>query len=306
MDVSCNLTTFKFFVRVPPGLYCHPIERAYCQVKPERIETHTGGVPGAGSGLRVLLRPGGPRPNPEGAGRARGRGFPQPPGRDNRHRFPRELQPLKPSRPRRSPAREWRWGSPGPGYPPDKGLFAPSKHSTPPSAATARASSAPAPVPPLRAGGDLPGMPAVLPASLPCRFSFNPENESLPSNLHPTSDPSTSEPSPACLPSPSPSLTFGASGLVSRAGKEKGVEGLLLFSVFIPLSRLPAPSAWKRGCELEKGCATCRKVLFQEKKAEREVLGTNSHVSPHVTYENCPFLPFLGSRGGVGGRLRYL
>lgn len=71
--MSCNLTTFKFFVRVPPGLYCHPIERAYCQVKPERIETHTGGAPGAGSGLRRLLGPGHPCPAPrERAGRRAG------------------------------------------------------------------------------------------------------------------------------------------------------------------------------------------------------------------------------------------
>lgn len=33
------------------------------------------------------------------------------------------------------------------------------------------------------------------------------------------------------------------------------------------------------------------------------VLGTDSHVSPYVTYKNWPFLPFLGSRRGW---LRYL
>lgn len=77
-------------------------------------------------------------------------------------------------------------------------------------------------------------MPAVPPASLSRRFSFNPENETLPSNLHPTPDPSTSELSPACLPSPSPSLTFGASGLVSRAGKERGVGGCFYFPFLFP------------------------------------------------------------------------
>lgn len=80
--------------------------------------------------------------------------------------------------------------------------------------------------------------------------------------------------------------------------EKRGVWGAaFIFPFYSPLPA-PAPSVWKRGCKLEKGCTTSREVLFQDKKDEREVLGTNSHVSPHVTYKNCPFFPFLGSRGG--------
>lgn len=105
---------------------------------------------------------------------------------------------------------------------------------------------------------------------------------------------------------------FGSSGarLPSRkiAGWRGGGGGAaFLFPFPSPPPESPPPPAWKRGCELEKGGTSCREGLFQEKKSERAVLGTDSHVSPYVTYKNCPFLPFLGSRGGgVGGRLRYL
>lgn len=155
-------------------------------------------------------------------------------------------------------------------------------------------------------------MPAVPPASLPRRFSLNPEKEGPP--RHPSTPPAT-PPARSRLPPASPRPLHrslwelrGSSPEQENSGMAgRGGGAAFLFPFPSPPPESPPPPAWKRGCELEKGGTSCREGLFQEKKSERAVLGTDSHVSPYVTYKNCPFLPFLGSRGGgVGGRLRYL
>lgn len=154
--------------------------------------------------------------------------------------------------------------------------------------------------------GDLPRMPAVPPASLPRRFSLHPEKEGPVPLSFPPPTPFTSEPAPACIPSPSPSLTFRPPGLVSRAGKQRNVGRCFSFPFSSP--PIPTPPPFPPAPSLEKGVRPGKggyelqgSVISGEKKkkAGRAVLGMVSHVSPYVTYKNCPFLPFLGSRGGA-------
>lgn len=229
MDVSCNLTTFKFFVRVPPGLYCHPIERAYCQVKPERIETRTGGAPGAGSGIRGLLGPGRPRPSPEGAGKERGRSCRHPPGRDNRHRFHGSCSLQS------SPGPAERGGcdgaAPAMGAPRDRAPLNPQ--------------SIPAAAPWLRhhrCGQErhLPRVPAVPPASLLRWFSLNPEKEGPPllsSHPRPLHLGAGSRLSPVAL----FSAHFGSSGARFPSRERAECWGAFLFS-FLSLSPDSSPA----------------------------------------------------------------
>lgn len=74
--------------------------------------------------------------------------------------------------------------------------------------------------------------------------------------------------------------------------------GCFSFLFSFPLSRL-LPSL-KKGLRAGIGGYELHgRVISGEKKAERAVLGTDSHVSPYVTYKNCPFLPFLDSGGAA-------
>lgn len=74
--------------------------------------------------------------------------------------------------------------------------------------------------------------------------------------------------------------------------------GCFAFLFSFPLSRL-LPSL-KKGLRAGIGGYELHgRVISGEKEAERAVLGTDSHVSPYVTYKNCPFLPFLGSGGAA-------
>lgn len=239
MNVSCNLTTFKFFVRVPPGLYCHPIERAYCQVKPERIETHTGGAPGAGSGLRRLLGPGDPCPSSEGEGRARDRGCLQPPGRDHRHRsLPRSRSRQSSAGPAEARPENGDGATPGLGKAPGSSSFASPKHPRPA-----------APAPPglryhgCRQEGTYLGCPRCRQPPSRAGSPLIPKRRVLPTP--------SSHPRPLHLALPPLALSmahFGSSGARLPSRKRTACEGLLFFSLF--LSPLPV---WKRGCELEKG-----------------------------------------------------
>lgn len=128
-----------------------------------------------------------------------------------------------------------------------------------------------APAPPVPAA-PLPALPAS-PAASPRSRSTGTRPGPLPAALH------------------RPPLTFGAPGLVSRAGYERAA----FLSPFAVPSRspptLPPPPAWKRGVRAAGRCRVSRNG------AGRAVLGTSSHVSPYVTYK-CPFLRCLGSRGG--------
>lgn len=271
MDVSCNLTTFKFFVRVPPGLYCHPIERAYCQVKPERIETHTGGAPGAGSGLRGLLRPGGPRPSPEGAGRERGSGCLQSPGRDNRHRFLQEPPPpQKHPRPRRSSARGWEWGSTGPGYPPGSGSFAPPRRLPPclqlPCSGTTAAGRRATYLgcPPCRQPPSLAGSPFIPKRRVP--------SPSFPSHPRPLHLGAGSRLSPLAL----SIVLFPSSGARLPSRKREGCKGAA-FS--FPFSSPPSQLG-KRGASWKKGVRAAGKCYFRRKKKKKSWKSGAGHGFP--------------------------